>query len=383
MCNVLFLSHTTDLIGPTEHFVNYLKKKKYRYSGLILPFHYSQEKKKIYIEGKLVKEINITINNQILSIFFDILIIFFFLSYLKIKKKKFDYCIGINPLNSFFIIIFKKFKLLNSKYVIHYTIDWVKKRFSSKTINFFYHNINYFCLTKADMNWVISRKICNLFKKLLSNKKIKIYHLPVGCIPNNVNYNKFLNLKSINVCYVGSFHHEKGIDTLIESIPEIIKKDNRFNFYFFGKTPNNYKLKNYNFNTYEEVLNNLNLKKHININFFNNLDKYFKGLSNMHFGFSVFEENNLSISKYSDPSKLKDYFSNNIIPVINEFNPLSSEIKKNNIGYIVKNSKQELISFFLNLKNEEIKTCSNNIIKYANENSWDSLFSNAFLETKA
>ncbi len=380
MKNILIISHTTDLIGPTEHLLSFFKHKNYNVYGVVLPFHYSKLTRKNFIINNKEYFLNFSSKIELLSIFFDSVSILFFILYISIfKRVKFDVSIGVNPLNCFFITFLKKFKILNSKKTILYTIDWIEKRYSSKLPNMTYHFINKYSVKNSDLNWIVSEKIIDEFKKRYGSHN-KYVLTPIGCRHKKII--KTLNADSeINLCYVGYFHTDKGIDLLIRNLDKILEINKNFKFYFFGKSPGSQKSAIDKSLTYEEILEKKNIKNKIFVNYFDNIEILDKNLEKMHLGFAIFNADKTTISNYSDPSKVKDYISNNIVTLINTYNPISKIIESEKIGYLIRYDNFDFIKFFENFEYDHYNQIQKNIEHYSYKNSWNSIFENSLRNT--
>lgn len=381
MKNILILSHTTDLIGPTEHLLDFVNCNSYNCYSAIFPFHYTNLVKKEFRIKKNKYYSNLSFKNEFFSIIFDSLSILIFVFYLSFFKRiRFDLAIGINPLNCFLILILNKLKIIKTKKTVLYTIDWIEKRYPSNLLNKIYHFINKFSVKHSNQNWIVSEKIITTFKNIYGVKN-EYVHIPIGCRYKNIN--KTLSKNSIiNLCYVGYFHTDKGIDLLIRNIDKITKINNKVNFYFYGKSPGTQKSKFDERYTYEQILEKMSLKYNISFSFFDDIQELDKNLEKMHIGFAIFNEEKTTISNYSDPSKVKDYISNNILTLINSYNPISKEIEKYKLGFVLNYDDNELLNFFKKFNYKIFNENQKHLSEYSYKNSWSSIYKRALENLK-
>tara|TARA_X000000950_G_C13919356_1_gene662554 strand:- start:9113 stop:10237 length:1125 start_codon:yes stop_codon:yes gene_type:complete len=368
---IVIVSHITDLNGPTENLINYLKYKQKKFLSLSLPFSYSN--KPISIETlDSKKSFNLNFKNPFINILKDsIMILFLFFKYYRIRK--IEYFIGINPMNFYLYFILSKIFLIKIDHKVLYTIDWIKDRFNNKYFNKFYHYIDSRAVIYCDVNWIVSQKIISVRKAQFRNINLKkFYHLPIGI---RVNKNKLNNQITKNICYVGAFHKEKGIELLLDILSHY-KFENKYDlkFHFIGKTPTTNKKSISYEKIFKDRFNSLVITK-----YFDNLIELDNYLYSMDIGFAFFNPNIKSISEFSDPSKIKDYISNGVVTLMNDFNPISQDIKKYSLGIIMEYDKSKIISEIDNLysNQDKILNMKKNINTYKDSISWTNLFDEA------
>ncbi|QWD09507.1 glycosyltransferase family 4 protein [Polynucleobacter paneuropaeus] len=369
---VFITSHITDLSGPTEALVKYLNNNFSDVYGVLHPLPYCENKNVEVINRGIVKKIKFKLKGFDLIYYFkDVLFNFYY--FLKLNKK-FDYYIGVDPLNCIVGVALKKMGLVSN--LIYYTIDWVPVRFQNKIINYIYHKIDKICVNNGDKLWVLSNKIFEI-RENQGGKNIVL--TPVGCFIAEIPVIKKLNPKNnFNIVLLGALAPSKGVDLILNEWGRIIKKIPCAKLYVIGKTSLENVENGVVYEPYEPKFENnkdsifyLGVLSH---------DKLVDKLLDMDVGLALYKPDKNNFTAWADPSRVKDYLSCGLPVVITSVPEISADIKKNNCGKVINYSGDELIeSLFIMYKNsDELTNMGINARNYMEKYDWNNIFNHSF-----
>jgi len=210
--------------GPAQELESYLRK---RLSSLMFvghPFSFALRIRsfcRIYNKGEPIKE-RVAFAWKLPGFFMylkDILLtIFWTMKY----PGKLDLYIGANPLNALTGLFLKK--LGKTKKVIFYAIDYAPHRFDNKLLNWIYHKIDSFCAEKCDFVWNLSERMVEARREKGVKRTDNQMVVPIGVHFERIKRREINQIKRKHLVYMGHLRKKQGLELIIESLSEIVKK---------------------------------------------------------------------------------------------------------------------------------------------------------------
>ncbi|MCL5985050.1 MAG: glycosyltransferase [Actinobacteria bacterium] len=369
--SVLVISHISDLAGPTEALESFLKKRAKLLALIYNPLEYCTEKKReirLFERGKLVRSIEPTNirTTALISWITDVFVTIFNVFRL---RKRYDVCIGVNGLNALIGLFFRA--LGRTDKVIFYTIDWVERRFSNPLLNRIYHFIDRFAARHSDFVWNISRRIVSLREKQEVSPRRNVF-VPVGVDFTAVPSVSSNSIDRKRIVFLGALERTKGIELVIDAWNEILERVPDAKLVVIGKTPTGAGIK-----PYEEALSRL---KNVELKGVLPHSEVLKTLPTCGVGLAPYSADEDSITKFADPSRVKDYLACGLPVVITPVPEISQEIADGKAGIVIEYDTSQLVDAVQTiLKDLGIyQRYSVNARKCGVRFSWDIIFERAF-----
>jgi glycosyltransferase involved in cell wall biosynthesis len=282
-------------------------------------------------------------------------------------NKKFDLYVGSNNLNSFVGILLKI--LGRVKIVIFYNPDSPPNKFRNRVLNNFYHWMDAFCVRYADLVWNNSDRMIGEREKRglprrYRNKQIEV---PMGAhlltpVPFN-EINRYL------IGFVGHLKANQGLELMIDALPEIMREIPEVKLLIVGTGPIEVKLKS--------RVKELELKNVEFAGYTANIGETYDKLAKCAIAVAPYPE--FSHAQWTDPGKVKVYFSLSLPVVITDVPAIAQEVAKEKCGIMIRYDCKELVNaIVILLKNEALlRSYRENTRKLAEKYSWDNIFKEA------
>lgn len=363
--------------GPPIRFAEYLQKEVGNFIFIGHPFSYTKDKRsflRIYKKGKLVYEKKfVNWNGPELSFYFKdtFLTLWWILRYVP----KADYFIGVDSLNFFAGYILKKLQRVEK--IVYYTMDYVPNRFNNKVLNFIYHYLDTFAIIKSDKAWNLSAlMVREREKKGVSSKyRAKQIVVPVGAkiIKGLLPLEKIDRYK---IVFLGHLREGQGVDLLINAMFEVVKKVNKAHLVIIGGGPLEDKLR--------KIVQEKKLNKYIKftgyVKEYSDIEEILK---NAAVAVAPYVDDDKTYTRYTDPTKPKDYMACGIPVIITKVPQIAYEIEKNKCGLAIDYNKQALVSAMIKLlTNDQVFfEFRKNSIAMAKKYTWNKIFNTAINAT--
>jgi glycosyltransferase involved in cell wall biosynthesis len=231
------------------------------------------------------------------------------------------------------------FRKLFGYKLIFYCVDFNKKRFANRFIQFLYEKADYLCSVFSDQVWVVS-EVLKEYKK--EHYGIDSIYIPNSSIFNRSFYEKGKKYKRGNkIAWTGSFNTNRQIDMLFGVLSKIktIKPDSEF---YLAPINNLTKIKNY-------------IHKHKLIDYkvisVKSRRQWQIKAARYDIGIAVYDHS-FGSTQFIEPIKTWDYLLCGMPFIISNKVSICREIKKNNIVYFLdddnKISNSKSLKQFLN-----------------------------------
>jgi glycosyltransferase involved in cell wall biosynthesis len=367
---IVLASHISDLSGPTEALIEYLTMRKWDILAILNPLEYSNRKKRSVVtiaKGKnigKVEPLNLK-HPAIVSWMLDWIFVFWFSLF---WQGTVDVFIGCDPLNASVGVILKKIGKV--KKLVYYNIDWSERRFREGIINSIYYALDHACVRQCDVNWCVTDSLIQLRKKQGADS-IKLLLVPVGVESEGIPDPLTVRYDQHALVFLGAFEKTKGIELVISAWPVIKKKDPQARLIVIGKTP-----KGITEVPYEDRLIKLEGVEVLGVighnEVLNKLPYYGIGLA-------PYAPDADSVTKYADPSRIKDYLACGLPVITTDVPNIAKVIAAMQAGVIVRYDKHQFVESVIRMMNSDsYGTYRTNALRFARKFRWKDIYNVAF-----
>lgn len=224
-------------------------------------------------------------------------------------------------------------RLLKRVGLVKHTVFWVWDYYPlegvsllSKIMRFIYWQFDKFA-TFSDKIVYLNHRIADVRKdaKVISRRK-KITVIPIAT--GDKVKKKKKSFANIKLGFIGVLKQSQGIDMLLESAEEISSHFKKVTFEIIGSGPSEKE-----FTNRAKAIKTKNVK----YNFYGLVSekKFMQILSNSTIGVAPYSPDGGTVSKYTDPGKIKRYIEFNLPIITTDVIEFSSVIKKNKAGKII------------------------------------------------
>lgn len=286
-----------------------------------------------------------------------------------IQRKTYHLYIGSNRLNAFIGVLLQK--LGKVKKVVYFSPDWVESRLRNPLLNRFYQWLDYFCVKYADITWNSSAymEMDPMMQERSKRGYPKEYLHKQVQVPDGTDRCPKLSLTQIDRYSFGFVGHLKkgmGLEMLIDSFKTISKTVPQAKLLIIGSGPIESSLRT--------QAQGFPIKF---TGFIGNIHEVYTILSHCSFAVAPYEPD--TISQYTDPGKIKVYFSLGLPVVVTNVPQISHEINRENCGLVIEPNQRALTDALTLLltDNNLFEGLRNNVPKIAEKYSWDNIFDKA------
>lgn len=373
MKNFIVVSHKY-LPQPDDDIVFYLSnlEKKDNVLHIMHNFSDSQNRKSHYVwyqngnKGK--KE---SVDYGFLPDFFVLVKEFFFTLYWTVfSKKRWDLYIGMDGLCVCWGIMLKKIGVV--KKVIFWSIDFVpKNRFEKPWKNLVYRGVNSYACTNSDEVWDLSPRMLSGRKKYLNLTKSNYRShkvVPYGLWLDRIETVQYSRCEKKTLVFMGHLLPKQGVDTVIKTMPEIIKAipDIKLKIIGDGRYKNNL----------VELTKKLNIEKYCDfLGRISSSEKVWQEIAKSAVAIAPYKKTNDNYTFYADPGKIKTYLACGVPLLLTDLSWNAKEIQSNNCGMIISDERTDLVvklqNILLPTKNIEFRK---NAINYSKSFNYKNIF---------
>lgn len=357
--------------GPTHALEGFLRDKVKSLIFIGHPFVYAPDTRshlRIYKNGLKEKEIYVPefSKSQFLSVIKDTVLTAYWVT----KNGRQDIFIGADVFNAFVGLILVKLGIVKTS--IFYTIDYIPQRFPNKLMNSIYHWLDSLCVKHCDSVWNLSNVMINERENKGIPKKFRKKQIlvPMGTIkPKPMDVKK---IKKHTAVHMGHLIEKQGMQLVLESMPEIIKRIPDFHIDILGSGDYESRLK--------KLARKYKVEKHITFfGYIKSHEDIEKRLPFYCLGYAPYTSDPNNYIQYTDPGKVKAYLSAGLPIIITKTAKISKEIHNSGAGVAIKYDGDEIVKATL-----KIIASSENLIKFrrsaenmASKYTWDKIFTAA------
>lgn len=293
-------------------------------------------------------------------------------------KCRWDLFIGIDCLNALAGIVLRKLGIV--KRVIFYPVDYATNRFDDILENMAYQKLVQFATHNSDLIWSVSQRIAQHIQKFeVPDEKVIIVPHGYNPPPEKPAKASFLDPTYKKLVYVGNLEPESGLQLVLESLPEIVKRVPEVRFYIIGHGSRE------NIETLERLV-----KKH-------RLDRYVHYLGVMlnkdvlnfllqcDVGMATFPPVRSRVHFVDMSMKAREYLACGLPVIATKVSGNGSIIKSKQAGIAINYDKDEVVEAVVRLLTDEkfYKKCKANTRSLVDGYTWDSITLGAWKKTLA
>lgn len=301
---------------------------------------------------------------------FDPLVVFYYLVRI---RKKYDICVACDNLSFLTIFFLKKMGFV--KKLIYYSIDYTDKRFTNPIMNRLYYAVDRFACMHSTANWVVSKEMIEGRKKGGMNiKKCSPFMIvPIGFRLSEIKIKNSKQVNLNNLVFCGTLRTSAGVEVALCALSVVLKKLPKTNLTFVGGGELEQSLRN--------LARKLKVEKAVKI--LGRVPKH-KDVVNHLLGGSVglapYRPVENSISKYSDPGKIKLYLACGLPVITTEFATTSKLLLENHAGLVADYTCQDLADKIIYLieKRSRYERYRKNVEKLRKRFGVDLIFEESF-----
>jgi len=362
---VILASHISDLSGPTEALEKYLIKKSENLLSVLNPLAYCEEKVRVVKKYKRteLQEKFLPCDFRRISLvswILDTLITLFY----SFRFGHAQLFIACDPLMGFVGVILKRLNRVDR--LVLYSIDWTERRFENKLINNIYYFLDSVVVSNSDYLWGISAAVVDV-RLNQGYSEDRVFLVPVGVYQEEIR--RPTDYDKNTLVFLGAFEKTKGIELVLDSWEAIREANSNARLVFIGKTPLGVVDV-----SYEERLKNL-----VGVTLLGVLPhkEVLKILGSYGVGLAPYSNDLYSISKYCDPSRVKDYIACGLPVLITDVPPIHRLVAKKRCGVVVNSYNTD--SLLDGLKNiwDNYDAMRNNSVNYGKSLDWNKIFEDA------
>lgn len=286
-------------------------------------------------------------------------------------KRKYDLFVGVDNLNAFMGLALKKLGIV--KKVIYYVIDYFPKRFDNRLLNFFYYQLDKFCVKYADETWNLSPNMAEAREKFHGMSKERYNRqkvVPIGVWFDTIVRQDFSQVKKHQAVFVGHLLEMMGVQLAIRVIPLIIKKIPDFHFLVIGGGEYEGELK--------QLVEKMELKKYVSFTgWIRDRDERNRLMADSAVGLAVFNTEILDEKvKNADPAKIKDYLVLGLPVILTNAPSNAYDLQNNGCGIVINYQEAALADALIELLLDEQKLAQYraNALRYIKQYNWPDLF---------
>lgn len=290
------------------------------------------------------------------------------------KKRRFDYFIGLESINTMAGIILKKIRMI--KTVIYYVSDYSPTRFGKTLFNSIYVWMDRFCATHADVIWDVSPaiQIARIEAGLDSKKSAPVIHMPNALFSSQIDSLPISKRIPYSLVFMGSLGYENGPDLAIESLPEIRKKFSQATLHIIGGGRQNLE-------RLKMLTTQLHLEKAVIFyGFVVDNNEMANLVKRCYIALAPYRAIPYSVRWYADATKIRQYLASGLPVITTQVPPLGKEIVRKGAALVAKDTKESFAQTIIQLlKNpEKYKQMERIARALSKENIWEIEYQKAF-----
>jgi len=283
---------------------------------------------------------------------------------------KYDILFGVGNLNAFSGYVLKLLKRVDK--VIYYVIDYVPERFHNPLLNGIYHRIEKLCAKNSDWTWNLSPRMIEARSKRWNMNFPNQLVVPHGVHIARIKRVSFNKLNKSEILYMGMLLEKQGIQLVIESLPNILKKIPNVTLTIIGKGPYEHHLK--------KLVKKLNLEKYIEfLGYIPSHQDLENRIAKASIAIALYDKQYDDFSYFADPGKIKNYLGAGVPVILTDVPYVAREVVKAKCGFIIEYSKTELIHVLIKYFTDQqsMRTYRINALDFAKKYDWDIVFAKA------
>jgi len=290
------------------------------------------------------------------------------------EKKRFDFFIGLEGINTLAGIVLKKLGKVNS--VIYYVSDYSPSRYGETFFNKLYLFLDRFCITHADFTWDVSpaMKDGRIKAGVLSNEMGRIIHVPNGLFKSQIDPIATSERIRDSIVYMGVLDKVKGIDIALKALKIILTKKPNSTLHIIGGTENQIV-------ELQQYANSLGIEKSIIFYGFVPPNKVMSNIiRRCYIGIGTYGGGKSPPNRYGDSGKIRQYLGCGLPIVATTIQWHTNYVIEQGAGIGVEETPEDFARGIITLLEDDAlyKRCSKKALELSRGNTWENSYANAF-----
>lgn len=277
-------------------------------------------------------------NPSFLRYIMEIIYMFFYLIFAKIKYKNIAY-LWVDPLSWFSWAILRKFKIIDKFILI--TPDFTEKRFDNKLLNSAYFFCDKICTYFSNYNYCFSTETIRRKNEIYKNITHKLKHIPWYPPTTLIKEINFQEKEKKSIVFVWWIYWQINFESIFDEIFELYKKDKEITFYVI-----------WDWSHLESIKQYISEKKYmdfIKIMWYLEYDEALKLIAKCQIWLAIYN-GDLFFDKYRDSFKVRDYLALNVVPIMTDVVPsTANDLIEFNAWIVIKKDENNLENIILDL----------------------------------
>jgi len=361
--------HVTEVYGPVQALLDYLKSKDEESTFITLPFTGAAipvAEAKDYKSGEEIARQAGHANRgaALLQYFRDVR---FVLRVLR-RRQQVELFVGIGALNAFSGVLAKRRGYV--KRTVYYVIDYTPKRFANPLMNAIYHWIDRYCVRHVDYVWNLSERMAEV-RRAQGLDEARNMIVPVGVKLDATREVERSKVDRFRLVVMSHLTVSKGVQLAVEAMPEIAQAEPRARLEIIGTGPYEGELKSLAAPLVEKGLVSFSgAKSH---------EELFDYLPSCGIALATYVQDKDSISYYADPTKPKEYLACGLPVVITRLPWTAELIHERQMGLAIDYQRHELVAACLRLLGDDefFWGCRQRAREYAAGLDWQVIYDSA------
>ncbi|HRU39458.1 MAG TPA: glycosyltransferase family 4 protein, partial [Candidatus Goldiibacteriota bacterium] len=299
---------------------------------------------------------------------------FFNIVFMLKMKEKAGLFIGVDNLNAMTGIIMKWLGKVDK--VAYYVIDHMDRRFKNPVFNWFYEFIDGFACRYSDVIWCLSARMAEAKNRKFGIKPEKNIVVPVGIELDKVDrFSVEEKLAKKTMVLMSMLDETKGVQLLIDSMQDIVKKEPEAKLLIIGTGPYE--------NALKDQTKRLGLEDCIKFLGLMNHEQLFGFIPHERISVAPYMDDPNNYTYYADPTKPKEYLGCGLPIVITDVPWIAEEVRKRPMGVVCRYRREELAEACVKLLSDDVfyRECLKNALEFAARFSWEAIYDEAFGKT--
>lgn len=293
-------------------------------------------------------------------------------------RKKFNYFIGLECVNTLGGIILKKLGRVNK--VIYYVSDYSPIRFGNSFFNSIYLWLDRFCAMHSDYIWDVSiaMQSARIKAGLSSDKSAPEMHVPNALFPSQIAYLPVLKRIPYSLVYMGTLGYENGPDLAIETLTKIKSKFPEAKLHIIGGGKEN-------LDRLKKLVEKLNLTNSVIFyGFVVDNNKMAEIVRKCYVALAPYRAIEKSVRWYADATKIRQYLASGLPVITTHVPPLGKQIVAAGAGILIKDDQNDLYRAVEKIFSDSAlyKKLQKKAVELSKDNTWENVYTKAFEQLK-
>ncbi len=294
-------------------------------------------------------------------------------------RKRFDYFIGLESINTLAGILMRKFNFIDK--VIYYVSDYSPRRYPQTWFNRLYLLLDRYCAMHADFIWDVSTAIqpARVTVGLEPSKSAPVIHVPNALKPEQIKFNSYSNIIPFSLVYMGTLGKDNGSDVAIKTMSQVLKIYPKAVLHIIGGGEKDMP-------RLQKLVSSLHLEKKVKLyGYILDGNKMSEIIRSCYVALAPYRAYEGSARYYGDAGKIRAYAAAGVPIITTDVPPLGKEVKERGAALIVKDNASDFAKAIIRVFSDRdlYLKLRKGTISFARNNTWENTFIQAFRQMRS